>query len=177
MYDTSSRAVAGIMHSSRLASSNISEDVMNGKTSAVSRTRRPRFTNVRKHSVVAFATALLSTTAIAACAMGHTPRGGDQQQEQQYVVHLTNNLAPPSDVTVYAVSEGGTRRLMGDVPPNQDRALTIPNNIFPGTSFRIVAEGTSGRGILSQPITASSGGGMIKWDLQTNAMWFPQSGQ
>jgi len=111
---------------------------------------------------------------IGACAHGHSHRDGAQQE---YVVHLTNDLAPPSDVTVYAIDQDGTRRLLGDVPPNKDRALRIPNNLFPGTSFRIVAERTAGRSVVSQPITATSAGGIIDWDLQTNAVWFPEPAQ
>lgn len=123
----------------------------------------------------------LSAAAIAAlpmafgtCAHGHSHRDGAQQE---YIVHLTNDLAPPSDVTVYAIGQDGTRRLLGDVPPNKDRALRIPNDLFPGTSFRIVAQRTAGRSVVSQPITATSGGGIIDWDLQTNAVWFPEPAQ
>jgi hypothetical protein len=126
-----------------------------------------------RRSVVGAAVALMATTAVGACASGHSHRSDGQQQ---IVVHVTNDLAPPSDVTVYAVSQDGIRRLLGDVPPNKDRALKVPNEIFPGTSFRIVAERTGGRVIASQPITANSGGQIIDWDLQTNAVWFPEPG-
>lgn len=112
--------------------------------------------------------------AFASCSHGHSHRDGAQQE---YVVHLTNDLTPPSDVTVYAVAQDGTRQLLGDVPPNKDRALRIPNNLFPGTSFRIVAQRTAGRSVVSQPITATSAGGIIDWDLQTNAVWFPEPAQ
>jgi len=112
--------------------------------------------------------------AIGACAHGHAHRDGVQQE---YIVHLTNDLAPPSDVTVYAIGQDGTRRLLGDVPPNKDRALKLPTEVFPGTSFRIVAERTAGRAVVSQPITATSDGGIIDWDLQTNAVWFPEPAQ
>jgi hypothetical protein len=118
--------------------------------------------------------AVVAAASIGACASSHSHRGSDEKQ--QIIVHLTNDLAPPSDVTVYAVSQG-TRRLLGDVPPNKDRALKVPNEIFPGTSFRIVAERTGGRSIVSQPITASSGGSIVDWSLQTNSMWFPETGQ
>ena len=81
-----------------------------------------------RHSIVAIAAALLATTATGACASGHTHRGADQQM----IVHLTNDLAPPSDVTVYAVTRDGTRRLLGDVPPNKDRVLKVPTDILSG---------------------------------------------
>lgn len=126
-----------------------------------------------RRSIVAAAMALLTTTAMGACASGHSHRGADQQ----IIVHLTNDLAPPSDVTVYAVTQDGTRRLLGDVPPNKDRVLKVPTDIFPGTTFRIVAERNGGRRVLSQPITPTSALGMIDWDLQTNSMWFPETGE
>lgn len=117
--------------------------------------------------------AVVAANSLGACASG---RSHGSEEKQQIIVHLTNDLAPPSDVTVYAVSEG-TRRLLGDVPPNKDRALTVPTDIFSGTSFRIVAERTGGRTIVSQPITASSGSSIVDWDLQTNSIWFPETGR
>jgi hypothetical protein len=135
---------------------------------------RAQSSRVTRRTLAAAAMALMSLTAAGACASGHSHKGGAQQQ---FVVHLTNDLAPPSDVTVYAVSRDGIRRLLGDVPPNKDRVLTIPNNLFPGTSFQIVAERTAGRAIVSQPITATSSGGIIDWDLQTNGVWFPEPAQ
>jgi len=134
---------------------------------------RARSSGLPRRVLAGAAMALLTTATVGACASGHSHKGG---AEQEYIVHLTNDLAPPSDVTVYAVTQDGIRRLLGDVPPNKDRALKIPNNVFPGTSFRIVAERTAGRSIVSQPITATSTGGMIDWDLQTNGIWFPESG-
>ena len=93
------------------------------------------------------------------------------------IVHLTNDLSPPSDVTVYAVSQNGIRRLMGDVPPNKDRAMKVPSDVPRGASFRLVAQrSTIGRPIVSQPITATANGLIIDWTLQTNAIWFPDSG-
>lgn len=136
--------------------------------------KRARRSGALRRSIVGAAVALMATTAIGACASGHSHKGGGGGQ--QIIVHLTNNLTPPSDVTVYAVSQDGIRRLLGDVPPNKDRALKVPNEIFPGTSFRIVAERTGGRPVVSQPITANSGGQIIDWDLQTNAVWFPEPG-
>ena len=146
---------------------------MKGNEAARRATRSARSGSARR-ALAGAAMTLFASAAFGACAHGHTHRGGGGQQE--YIVHLTNDLAPPSDVTVYAVSQDGVRRLLGNVPPNKDRALKIPNDIFPGTSFRIVAERTAGRTVVSQPITASNGGGIIDWDLQTNAVWFPEPG-
>jgi hypothetical protein len=167
----STLAVAGNMQLSPTTNMK-PEVVMTRNVSARRREKRARWSGVWRRSIVAAALALMATTAVGACASGHSHRGGG---EQQIIVHLTNDLTPPSDVTVYAVSEGGIRRLLGEVPPNKDRALKIPSDIFPGTSFRIVAERTGGRPVVSQPITATSGTQMIDWDLQTNSMWFPET--
>jgi hypothetical protein len=147
---------------------------MKGIGAARRATTSARSGRALRRAIAGSAMTMFAAAAFGACAHGHMHRGGGGQQE--YVVHLTNDLAPPSDVTVYAVSQDGVRRLIGDVPPNKDRALKIPNNIFPGTSFRIIAERTAGRTVVSQPITASNGGGIIDWDLQTNAVWFPEPG-
>ena len=93
------------------------------------------------------------------------------------VVHLTNDLAPPSDVTVYAVTPEGIRLLLGDVPPNEHRVLRIPSEVSPGMSFHLVADRTLGRRVVSQAVTATSDGLIIDWDLQTNGMWFPEAGE
>jgi hypothetical protein len=146
---------------------------MSCNVSARSPERCARPNGLLRRSIVAAALIFMAATAVGGCASGHSHRGGGEQQ--QIVVHLKNDLTPPSDVTVYAVTDDGTRRLLGDVPPNKDRVLRIPTEIFPGTRFRIVAEPTGGRRVVSQPITASNEGLIIDWDLQTNSMWFPEA--
>jgi hypothetical protein len=124
-----------------------------------------------RRALLASVMAAMATFAISACASGHARRGGEVPHT---VVHLTNDLLPPTDVTVYAVTEDGVRRLLGDVPPNDHRVLVIPGTILPGTVFHLVAERPLGRPVVSQPITASSEDAIIDWDLQTNSMWFPE---
>ncbi|MDQ2768367.1 MAG: hypothetical protein M3Y30_14590 [Gemmatimonadota bacterium] len=126
-----------------------------------------------RRSVIGVAVAVAVTATAGACASGHNRKGDD---DQPIVVHLTNDLAPPSDVTVYAVTQDGIRRLIGDVPPNKDRALKVPSDVPRGSTFRLVAERTAfSRPIVSQPITATSDGLIIDWSLQTNAIWFPDA--
>jgi hypothetical protein len=146
---------------------------MRGDMPARTLAARARSSGGWRRSVVAVAMAVMTTLFMGACASGHSHRGANQE----IIVHLTNDLAPPSDVTVYAITPDGTRRVLGDVPPNKDRVLKVPSDIFPGTSFRLVAERTGGRAVASQPITSTSALGMIDWDLQTNAMWFPEPGE
>ena len=126
-----------------------------------------------RRSVVAFAMALMTASFMGACASGHSHRGADQA----IIVHLTNDLAPPSDVTVYAITPTEPGDFFGSVPPNKDRVLKVPADIYPGTNFQLIAERTGGRAVASQPITSTTALGMIDWDLQTNAMWFPEPGE
>ena len=93
------------------------------------------------------------------------------------IVHLTNDLAPPADVSVYVVARDGVRRVLGDVPPNDHRVLRIPTDISPGTTYHLLADRGLGRPVVSQPITATDQNMIIDWDLQTNSMWFPDASQ
>jgi hypothetical protein len=129
-----------------------------------------------RRSMLGVVVAVAAIAALGACASNHNKKtgGGDQP----IIVHLTNDLAPPSDVTVYAVTQDGIRRLIGDVPPNKDKALRVPSDVPPGSTFRLVAErSTISRPVVSQPITASTDGLIIDWSLQTNAIWYPDASQ
>jgi hypothetical protein len=112
--------------------------------------------------------ALAFGLAPAACATARA-KGGSPE----IVVHLTNDLTPPSDVSVFAVSEDGFRRLLGDVPPNGHKVLHASVSGAAQT-LRLVARLPLGRLLRSQPFTISGGGQtLIDWDLQSNSMWFP----
>jgi len=149
---------------------------MRFNVSARSPKRVPRASARMRRSVLGVVVAVVVSMTLSACASGHNQKGGGGE-DQPMVVHLTNDLAPPSDVTVYAVTQDGVRRLMGDVPPNKDRAMKIPSDVARGSTFRLVAERTSiSRPVVSQPISATTDGLIIDWSLQTNAIWFPESG-
>ena len=110
--------------------------------------------------------AVVALAIVGACATGHASK--NEQHVKQMVVHLTNDLAPPSDVMVHAVSTDGVRVLLGDVPPNDHCVLRIPGDIAAGTTFHILADRGLGRPVVSQSITASSTALLIDWDLHAN---------
>jgi hypothetical protein len=127
-----------------------------------------------RRSMLGVVVAVAVMAGVGACASRHNPKAGGG--DQSIYVHLTNDLSSPSDVTVYAVTENGIRRLIGDVPPNKDKTLKIPSDVPPGSSFRLVAERSAiSRPVVSQPVTATSDGLIIDWTLQTNSMWFPDT--
>jgi hypothetical protein len=113
------------------------------------------------------ALALAASLAPAACVTSHA-RGGPAE----IVVHLTNDLNPPSDVSVYAMSEDGFRRLLGDVAPRGHKVLRASVSGAAQT-LRLVAQLPLGRALRSQPFTVAGGQTVIDWDLQSNSMWFP----
>lgn len=137
---------------------------------------RIRFSFYAPHSarraMLGGAVALGVVLAVSGCASGYSHRD-HEGNAARISVRLTNDLSPPADVTVFAVSQDGIRNLLGDVPPNGHKLLHVPRAIFPGTSFRLVAERLNSRAVLSQPITATSTDQIIDWDLETNSMWFP----
>ena len=128
-------------------------------------------TNLSSRGTAGSAIAILAALTVGACASGHTH--ANDNHVARTVIHLSNDLTPPADVTVYAIGQGGLRLLLGDLPPNGHKVLRLPGAIQPGTTYHIVAERNGGRAVVSQPITASNDDMMIDLDLQTNSMWFP----
>ena len=123
-----------------------------------------------RRALVGGALALAVGVSPVACATSHAKGKGSPPE---IVVHLTNDLTPPSDVSVFAVSEDGFRRLLGDVPPNGHKVLHASVSGAAQT-FRLVAQLPLGRVLRSQPFTISGGGQtLIDWNLQSNSMWFP----
>lgn len=108
--------------------------------------------------------ALLLAVLLAACATaGNSSRaaGGD------VVVRVDNNLIPPAALTVYMVSETGTRRLIGNVSPQQNATLSFDPLAASGR-YRLVARTTAGAEIASTPFTLTTGDAAVNWDLRSN---------
>lgn len=105
---------------------------------------------------------LLSTALASACA---TAGQGEASAEGGAMIRVQNNLIPPTSLTVYAVGETGTRRLLGSVSPNSTQTLRFEPGA--GGQYRILARTTSGQEILSNPVSVRSGEG-IRWDVQAN---------
>lgn len=86
--------------------------------------------------------------------------------EDRVQVRVNNNLVPPTALTVYAVSDAGSRRLLGSVSPNQEITLTFDPGSA-GGSYRLMARTLSGAEIVSNPVFIRTGGG-VSWTLQSN---------
>lgn len=90
-------------------------------------------------------------------------------------VQVNNNLHVPADLTVYAVSHGGNRALLGDVPPNGTTTLKFKPVAF-SEPYRMLATRAGGRDIMSQTfIVASDMTGAIIWTLVPNVVGFVET--
>ena len=76
-------------------------------------------TAMRNFSIIR-ALAPAAMLALAACA---TTGGRSSGFTLPIDLQVNNNLRLPADLSVYAVSRAGTRMLLGDVPPGQNRTL------------------------------------------------------
>jgi hypothetical protein len=67
--------------------------------------------------------AVAATAGLVGCASAGGGRSSGPPNPVQ--LEIRNNLALPSDLTVYAVTRGGSRTLLGDVPPATTRTFTF----------------------------------------------------
>ena len=112
--------------------------------------------------LLAFALVLLA----GACATT-SGRGGEAGSSEAVQVEVENTVTPALDLTVYLVSEAGTRRLLGSVPPG--RTVTLTFNGFAGSGlYRLLARPTGGREVLSNTFSFTGPGSTIRWNLISN---------
>ena len=81
-------------------------------------------------------------------------------------VAVENDLQPPTSITVWALDDIGTRRLLGNVSPLETRSFSL--NPTAG-AIRLLARTTGGREIVSERLTAL-GGETLRWDLSANVL-------
>ncbi|MBW3553979.1 MAG: hypothetical protein KY466_10735 [Gemmatimonadetes bacterium] len=123
--------------------------------------------DARRGSIIK-AVALLSLLA-APVACASTSEG----EEGNTVVVVRNDLVPSESLSIYALSDVGSRRLVGFVDPRETATLRF-NAVATGR-YRFVAEATSGAEIVSNPITFTPGA-TIHWDVHANIATVTESG-
>lgn len=120
-----------------------------------------------------FSTAVAGMATIAvlgACATSEEPQpqrtaeGGIAPVE----VVVQNDLQPPTPITVWIDEEGGTRHILGTVPPTTERTLTFDGVRAFGT-YALVARTDAGQEVVSDSFVLS-GGETVTWDMSSNAV-------
>lgn len=102
--------------------------------------------------------AMLLVLLVAACA------GGRRGTAEAATVVVDNNLVVPTTLSVFIVSEAGTRDLIGTVAPGNTATLTFRSPAILG-SYRLLARTTAGNDIVSNTF-ALSGGERVDWNLR-----------
>ena len=112
-----------------------------------------------------FAAALVTLGCSAATA-------GNQGPPRPLALEIDNNLTLPTDLTIYAQTEGGTRRLIGSVPPARNVTFQFTPDSY-STQYRLVARTPLGGQIRSEAFIVGSGmTGQIVWTLVPNIIGF-----
>lgn len=117
--------------------------------------------------------AAASAIALAACASA----GGGRTEGPTIPIELEvkNNLALPTDLTIYAVTRSGNRTLLGSVPPRATRTFTFKPVSF-SEQYRLVAARALGRDVRSEAFSVVSDMiGRIVWTMVPNILGFERT--
>jgi hypothetical protein len=116
---------------------------------------------------------VLATAVLGAGACASLP-GRTEGPTVPVAVEVENNLAIPTDLTVYAVTRSGARTLLGGVPPAATKSFTFKPVSF-SEPYRLLATRPLHRTIASQVFTVGSDmTGRIIWTLSPNIVGFEE---
>ena len=117
------------------------------------------------------AASIAAMLGLAGCA---SLRGRTEGPTVPVAVDVQNNLALPTDLTVYAVTRSGARTLLGSVPPASTKTFTFKPVSF-SEPYRFLATRPLRRAIASQVFTVGSDmTGRIIWTLSPNIVGFEE---
>lgn len=96
----------------------------------------------------------------------------NQGPPRPVALEIDNNLPLPTDLTIYAVTDAGTQRLIGSVPPARSVTFQFTPDSY-STQYRLIARAALGRLLRSEPFIVGSGmTGQIIWTLVPNIIGF-----
>lgn len=116
--------------------------------------------------------AAVATAALAGCASARGGRSSGPPNPVQ--LEVRNNLALPSDLSVYAVAQGHSRTILGDVPPATTRTFTFKPVSY-SERYYLLAIRQLKRPIRSQWFSVGDDmTGSIVWTLVPNIVGFEE---
>lgn len=110
----------------------------------------------------------LAVALLPACASAGGGMEGAEAASAGASVRVVNNLIPPAPLTIRAVPQTGVRQLVGNVSPGRTVVLDWNVTRVAG-EYRLLAETTGGRDIVSRPFFFD-GSGTVEWTLQGNTI-------
>jgi hypothetical protein len=118
----------------------------------------------------------LAAVAVTVTALGCASlnkKGNEDDRPHPVEVEITNNLAVPTEVTVFLVQTGGgTRQMLGTVPGTEVKSFTF-TPITLSQEYRLIAERALERPVFSQPFRVGSPEtGLLEWSLLENIIAF-----
>jgi hypothetical protein len=119
---------------------------------------------VLRPSLIRFATPLALSLLLAACASGARGRTSGSD----VVVEVTNDLVPPTAVTVRIRTSDGRRVVVGGVAPSETRSLRYDESAYPGR-YTLEADPSSGQSVASNSFALFPGARVV-WRLRTNPL-------
>ncbi len=110
---------------------------------------------------------VLALVLIAGCASAGGMSGA--MDDESLTVRVDNGLIPAASVNVWLISESGFRDMLGRVSPNSVRSLDARSASSLG-EYRLIAERTGGREVVSRPFYLTRAAHTVRWDLSTNTV-------
>lgn len=106
------------------------------------------------------------------CASAH-PKANDDDRPHKVGVEVTNNLAVPTEVTIFLVqTDGGTQQMLGTVPGTEVKTFVF-TPLTLSQEYRFVAQRALERPLISQPFRIGSPEtGLLEWSLLENIIAF-----
>lgn len=86
-------------------------------------------------------------------------------------IRVNNNVLPPTSLTVFAVSETGSRQILGSVSPSSTKTFNYDPVSLSSSRFRLLARTTTGKELASQPFTLTGTAG-LEWQVNSNSIRF-----
>lgn len=121
-------------------------------------------------AAVGFALAAMTTITLAGCASARARANSGPPHPVD--VEVNNNLALPTDLTVYLAGLDEGRRILGSVPPGKTKTLRFTPSSY-SQPYRLIATQPLRRDVVSQPFTVGSGmTGRLVWTLVPNIIGF-----
>lgn len=95
--------------------------------------------------------AMILVAAVAVSAGACASASPEQQAANRVEVQIVNELAPSSEVTMWAVRDGGNRQRLGSVGPGDTGTFSF--QATSGGRYRLLAQTTTGGELTSQEFT------------------------